>query len=103
MRRVSPCLTITVTITLSLTSCMCFAASTAHTAKPNGWTQLAELTPANRSNQDWFGASVAISGGTVVVGAFDPNIEASGTAYVFVKTSGGWGNMTQTAVLTSSD
>ena len=103
MRRVSSCLAITVTITLSLTSCLCFAASTAHTAKPNGWTQLAELTPANRNGQDWFGVSVAISGSTVVVGAFDPNIEATGTAYVFVKTSGGWGNMTQTAVLTSSD
>jgi hypothetical protein len=61
------------------------------------------LTPANRSNQDWFGISVAISGDTVVVGAFDSNIETTGTAYVFVKTTGRWGNMTQTAVLTPSD
>jgi hypothetical protein len=61
------------------------------------------LTPANRSNQDWFGISVAISGDTVVVGAFDSNIETTGTTYVFVKTTGRWGNMTQTAVLTPSD
>ncbi len=99
MRRVSSCLKIIVCVA----SCVCIAASAPHPAKPNAWVQLAELTPANRNNQDWFGISVAISGNTVVVGAFDPNIEATGTAYVFVNASGGWGNMTQTAVLTSSD
>ena len=101
MRRISSCLTILVTITVCLASCVCFAASAPHTA--NAWTQLAELTPANRSNQDWFGISVAISGDTVVVGAFDSNIETTGTAYVVVNGPGRWGNMTQTAVLTPSD
>src|SRR5260370_7968811 len=99
VRRVSVCLKIIVWVV----SCVCFAASAPHTAKPNGWAQLAELTPTNRNNQDWFGVSVAVSGDTVVVGAFDSNIETTGTAYVFVKTSGGWRNMTQTAILTPSD
>ena len=94
MRRVSSCLTIMATSAVLLASSLCFAASAPHSAKANGWVQLAELTPANRNNQDWFGISVAISGNTVVVGAFDPNIEATGTAYVFVNSSGGWGNMT---------
>ena len=67
------------------------------------WTQLAELTPGVREKQDWFGISIAISGTTVVVGAFDSNIEEFGSAYVFVKPASGWQNMTQTAELTSSD
>jgi hypothetical protein len=67
------------------------------------WAQLAELTPSTRQNQDWFGISIAVSGNTVVVGAFDSNIEQFGSAYVFVKPASGWANMTQTAELTSSD
>jgi len=65
--------------------------------------QLAELTPTTRVNQDWFGFSIATSGNTVVIGDFDANIESYGTAYVYVKPAGGWGNMTQTAKLSSSD
>ena len=99
MKRVSSC----VTIIVCFASCVSFAASNPQPATTSGWAQLAELTPTTRNNQDWFGVSVAISGGTVVVGAFDPNIESTGTAYVFVKPSGGWGNETQTATLTPSD
>src|SRR5579872_34002 len=69
----------------------------------NAWAQLAELTPTKRVNQDWFGVSAAVNGNTAVVGAFDANIESTGAAYVFVKPSSGWGNMTQTATLTPSD
>ena len=65
--------------------------------------QLAELTPSVRGANDWFGFSIAASGNTVVVGAFDANIEQFGTVYVYVKPSGGWANMTQVATLTSSD
>lgn len=65
--------------------------------------QLAELTPANRVNMDWFGFSIAVSSQTVVVGDFDANIESYGAAYVYTKPANGWGNMTQTAKLTSSD
>jgi len=52
-----------------------------------------------------FGASVAISGGTVVVGAPGTSgvANASGAAYVFVKPASGWKNMTQTAELTNVD
>jgi hypothetical protein len=92
------------TLTLLLAMCTMSAPQTAtvSNAKKKSWTQLAELTPTNRSNQDWFGVSAAISRDTVVVGAFDPNIEATGSAYVFVK-SGPRGNMTQTATLMPSD
>src|ERR1700676_707069 len=87
----------------SVVSFLCLAASAQRTAGSNAWTQLAELTPTTRVNQDWFGVSAAVSGNTVVVGAFDANIEKTGNAYVFVKPSSGWGNMTQTATLTPSD
>lgn len=65
--------------------------------------QLAELTPSTRATNDWFGTSIAVSGNTVVVGDFDPNIESYGAVYVYVKPSNGWQNMTQVATLTSSD
>jgi hypothetical protein len=90
-------------VVLCLTSFLCFVASAQRAAETNAWAQLAELTPTKRVNQDWFGVSAAVSGNTVVVGAFDANIERTGAAYVFVKPSRGWGNMTQTATLTPSD
>ena len=65
--------------------------------------QLAELTPSVRTTNDWFGISIAVSGNTVVVGDFDPNIESYGAVYVYVKPTSGWQNMTQVAKLTSSD
>jgi len=65
--------------------------------------QLAELTPSVRANNDWFGFSIAVSGNTVVVGAFDANIEQYGTVYVYVKPATGWTDMTEVAKLTSSD
>jgi hypothetical protein len=70
---------------------------------PVTWLQLAELTPTVRTTNDWFGVSIAISGNTVVVGDFDPNIETFGAVYVYVKPASGWTNMTQVAKLTSSD
>jgi len=99
MRHASSC----VTIILCLASCVSFAASNPSTAATTAWKQLAELTPTNRNNQDWFGVTVAVSGDTTVVGAFDPNFQTTGTVYVFVTPSGGWRNMTQTAILTPSD
>jgi hypothetical protein len=99
MRRMTSILSAILTLTLLL----CFSASGQRSGETNAWAQLAELTPATRVNQDWFGVSSAISGNTVVVGAFDANIEKTGAAYVYVKPSSGWGNMTQTAALTPSD
>ncbi|MBN1183598.1 MAG: T9SS type A sorting domain-containing protein [Bacteroidales bacterium] len=73
-----------------------------------GWvsaTQTAKLTASDGAANDWFGQSVSIFRNTVVAGSRmdDDNGNNSGSAYVFVKPSGGWVNMTQTAKLTASD
>jgi len=73
----------------------------------NGWsngTQTAKLTPSGTGPYG-LALSVAISGDTVVAGTFDwPGNETfQGAAYVFVEPSGGWADMTQTAILTASD
>jgi hypothetical protein len=68
--------------------------------------QLAELTASDGVNGDALGISVAIDGNTIVVGAPGATINHSagqGAAYVFVKPSTGWQDMTQTAKLTASD
>ncbi len=70
------------------------------------WIQQAKLTASDGLAGDWFGNSVAISGDTVVVGAYFDDISPNnvqGSAYVFVKPGPGWSNMTQTAKLTASD
>lgn len=68
------------------------------------WTQQAYLKASNTGTQDYFGNSVAISGNTIVVGAFgeksaatgvngnelDNNALWSGAAYVFERTNGTW-------------
>ena len=75
----------------------------------SGWadmTQTAKLTASDGAADDYFGNSVAISGDTVVVGAYDDDIGSNtdqGSAYVFVKPANGWADMTQTAKLTASD
>jgi hypothetical protein len=72
-----------------------------------GWVnaaQTAKLTPSD-NGADALGLSVAVSGNTVVAGAFGwpGNGSFEGAAYVFVEPEGGWTNMTQTAILTASD
>jgi hypothetical protein len=77
----------------------------------SGWTTTstftAKLTASDGAGGDRFGSSVAVSGDTVVVGAPRADIgvpaDNRGAAYVFVKPSGGWSNMTETAKLTASD
>lgn len=78
--------------------------------KPSsGWrnmTQTAELTSSDEHNGDNFAASLAISGNTIVVGASRATVNGTdqqGAAYVFVKPTNGWKNMTETAKLTASD
>ena len=70
-----------------------------------GWedaTQTAKLRASDRAAGDEFGISVSVDGDTVVVGAYQDNPYAdSGSAYVFVRPSGGWRNATQTAKLTA--
>ena len=76
---------------------------------PNGgWadmTETAKLTASDGAANDNFGESVSVSGDTIVAGAYgdDDNGSLSGSAYVFVRPSGGWSEATQTAKLTASD
>jgi hypothetical protein len=76
---------------------------------PNGWTNMtetAQLTASDGQPNDQFGTSVAISGGTVAVGAPGHSVGSNpdqGASYVFVQPAGGWVNMNQTAELTASD
>ena len=75
-----------------------------------GWadgTQDAKLTASDAAASDFFGRSVSISGGTVVVGAWSDDCTPSGlncgSAYVFEKPALGWADGTQDAKLTASD
>ncbi len=68
------------------------------------WSQQAYLKASNTGANDWFGRSVAVSGDTVVVGAYreassttgvngdqaDNNASSSGAAYVFVRSGSTW-------------
>ena len=78
------------------------------------WEQKAKLTADDAAANDEFGISVAVHGGTVVVGAHkadyidlnnsSSNLADSGAAYVFTKPgSGGWADATETAKLAASD
>ena len=67
-----------------------------------GWTETAKLTASDRAPGDVFGASVSVSGDTVVIGAHGDGSD-SGSAYVFERPSGGWMDATETAKLTASD
>src|SRR5262249_40763906 len=74
-----------------------------------GWTsatETAKLTASDGAAGDNFGASVATSGNTVIVGALFDDIGLNsdqGSVYVFVKPGTGWANATETAKLTASD
>jgi len=63
------------------------------------WTQVAELTAPDAAVNETFGKSVAIAGGTIVVG--DPQrANVVGAAFVYTEVQGSW---TQQADLTASD
>ncbi|MGQ0619431.1 MAG: hypothetical protein ACT4QA_05870 [Panacagrimonas sp.] len=66
------------------------------------WTQQARLVPADGFADQGFGASVAASGDTVVVGMFDDGraVPNPGSAYVFVRNGPRW---TQQARLLAAD
>jgi len=68
-----------------------------------GWvtgTQTAEPTSSSLSEASGVGASAAISGGTVAVGAgLNMSSQEQGGALVFVKPASGWADMSQTAAL----
>ncbi len=73
-----------------------------------GWanaTETAKLTASVGQSDDELGASVAVSGDTIVAGA-RATVGANdhqGVAYVFVRPAGGWASATETARLTASD
>ena len=79
--------------------------------KPNdGWSdtsEAVELTAPDGSRNDQFGHSVAVSGDTVVVGAYLADLnddeEDFGAAYVFTKPSGGWEDTSDSVRLTAPD
>ena len=67
------------------------------------WTEKAELIASDGSASDKFGSSIAISGTTIVVGAYQHTVGSNtfqGAAYVYVESGGMW---TQQAELTASD
>ncbi len=76
---------------------------------PAGWTNAVEnakLTVSDGAARDRFGISVAISGDTVVGGAFQRDVEGrsdQGMAYVFVKPPTGWVHAFEDAALGASD
>ncbi len=84
-----------------------YGAAYLFTAPASGWTdatQTALLTASDSTQFDGFGASVAVSGNTVLVGStyadkIPGTTRTSGAVYVFPKSSQGWGDMVQTAKL----
>lgn len=79
-------------------------------AKPvGGWvttsTFSAKLTASDRAVNDYFGISAGIANDVAIVGAWGNDIGLNtdqGSAYVFVKPSGGWsGSLTETTKLTA--
>jgi len=77
-----------------------------------GWanmTQTAILSASDGESEDYLGASsngVSISGNTVLAGAPQHAVNGNfwqGAAYLFVRPSGGWTNMTETAEFTAPD
>jgi len=74
------------------------------TEPSTGWadatTEVAKLTSSDGSINDYFGYSVDISKGDIVIGAYRDN-DYSGSAYVFSKPSLGWSTTTENAKLTA--
>jgi len=68
---------------------------------PDNWGQVKKLTAADGAAYDWFGESVAISGDTVVVGAYGD--DSRGAAYVFARNRDGADQWGQVKKLTAAD
>ena len=69
----------------------------------SSWTQTQELTAADGAANDFFGFSLALSGSTLVVGAWNHKVGANsgqGAAYVYTQNGSSWN---QSAELTASD
>lgn len=67
------------------------------------WTEQAKLTASDAATIDFFGISVAVSGDTALIGAYQDDHAggiSAGSAYVFVRAGGVW---TEQAKMTASD
>ncbi len=72
----------------------------------NAWGQVAKLTAADGTADDYFGASVSVDGDVALVGAscVDPDgVTNAGATYVFERNAGGVNAWGEVAKLTSSD
>jgi hypothetical protein len=75
------------------------------------WTEVKKLVASDRAVDDYFGINVAISGNTIIVGAYLEDEDAAGgstvlnagSAYVFSKDAGGVDNWGQVKKLVASD
>jgi hypothetical protein len=63
------------------------------------WTQQAKLTRTGRAVQDYFGASVALSNDTALIGAYGHALR-TGAAHIYIRSGTVW---THRAILTASD
>lgn len=81
-----------------------FGAAFVYVKPQGGWVtmkQTAKLRPGLRLQGGWFGEAVAISGGTIAVGA--PLLKGGrGVVFIFVQPDGGWTNMAQTAAISAN-
>jgi FG-GAP repeat len=66
------------------------------------WQFVKKLVASDRARDDYFGGSVAISGDTVVVGAYGDDID-QGSAYIFERDQGGANTWGQVKKLLASD
>ncbi len=64
-------------------------------AAGSNWTQQAKLTASDAASGDQFGASVSLSGTTVVAGAAGKSV-GRGAAYVFISSGSIWTQQAQT-------
>jgi len=93
-----------INLTLTLLLCLPLPALAqrplAHPIQDSAFQQLAEV--AGSQAGDDFGASVAVSGDTLVVGLpfSSAACENCGAVYVYLAANGDWGNLTQVATLT---
>ncbi len=71
----------------------------------NNWGEVKKILAFDGAASDNFGCSVAISGNTVVVGAYldDDNGSASGSAYIFERNNGGNNNWGEIKKILASD
>jgi hypothetical protein len=72
---------------------------------PDQWGQLKKLAASDGAFNDEFGASVALSGDTAVIGAIydDTLVSNTGSAYVFVRDQGGPDNWGEAGKLVAAD